>query len=205
MKKDLNEFLEETIRKVDKENHINWDSNTEVCSNILNYLKESKRNWNDIILIGHLLIDLAYRKAIVSLNKEDENVLILKKVLEKNRNKNNDMSNISRDNMLLVSAYHGEPLSEINVDISSSKLISVNLKRRFSILAKYDFRCAYCGRSPPEVRLELEHVHPISKGGKSKEDNLVPACNECNSGKRADTIQEIKDKANKKIIVQSVQ
>ena len=42
----------------------------------------------------------------------------------------------------------------------------------------------YCGRSPPEVKLQLDHIFPVSKGGTNKLSNLVPACFECNNGKR---------------------
>lgn len=41
--------------------------------------------------------------------------------------------------------------------------------------------CAYgCGRSA----IGLDHIQPISLGGKSEPSNLVPACKPCNSGKR---------------------
>jgi hypothetical protein len=56
-------------------------------------------------------------------------------------------------------------------------------KRRFRILQRYGFRCRYCGRPSPEVRLEIEHVVPISRGGTDAESNLVAACFDCNRGK----------------------
>ena len=34
------------------------------------------------------------------------------------------------------------------------------------------------------VKLEVDHVHPRSKGGSDSEDNLVTACFDCNQGKK---------------------
>lgn len=56
---------------------------------------------------------------------------------------------------------------------------------RIRILERDGFRCVYCGRKPPEVALEVDHVLPLAKGGNSHSTNLVTACRECNNGKRA--------------------
>ena len=40
-------------------------------------------------------------------------------------------------------------------------------------------RCVYCG-SPAQ---QMDHVNPKSRGGSSDDDNLVPACAECNNAK----------------------
>jgi 5-methylcytosine-specific restriction endonuclease McrA len=33
-------------------------------------------------------------------------------------------------------------------------------------------------------KLTMDHLVPLSRGGKSKKGNLVPACKECNSKKK---------------------
>ena len=43
-------------------------------------------------------------------------------------------------------------------------------------------RCAYCGRG--EVKLEQEHIVPLSRGGEHSMRNLVPACKSCNTSKK---------------------
>jgi 5-methylcytosine-specific restriction endonuclease McrA len=58
------------------------------------------------------------------------------------------------------------------------------VKLRFQILERDGFTCRYCGRKPPEVVLQIDHVVPVSKGGFATTDNLVTACRECNNGKR---------------------
>lgn len=55
---------------------------------------------------------------------------------------------------------------------------------RFIVLSRDGFRCGYCGRGPKDgVTLEVDHVHPRSKGGTDALDNLVTACWDCNRGK----------------------
>jgi 5-methylcytosine-specific restriction endonuclease McrA len=44
-------------------------------------------------------------------------------------------------------------------------------------------RCQYCGRVFPQRELNLDHVVPLSKGGKSTWDNVVCACIPCNTRK----------------------
>jgi 5-methylcytosine-specific restriction endonuclease McrA len=56
-----------------------------------------------------------------------------------------------------------------------------------TLLAKYDGHCAYCGK---EVKLTLDHVIPLSKGGKHSIDNVVPACLHCNDSKGARTPEQ---------------
>ena len=51
-----------------------------------------------------------------------------------------------------------------------------------AILKQYRYRCAYCDKKMKN--LHAEHVIPISKGGGTTPDNIVPACISCNSRKR---------------------
>ena len=60
---------------------------------------------------------------------------------------------------------------------------SMNLKLRYKILSRDKFSCKLCGRTAKETKLEVDHIIPISKGGKSTEDNLRTLCFECNRGK----------------------
>jgi 5-methylcytosine-specific restriction endonuclease McrA len=41
-------------------------------------------------------------------------------------------------------------------------------------------RCQYCGKKFPSSELSLDHVIPISRGGKSTWENVVCACLPCN-------------------------
>lgn len=50
-----------------------------------------------------------------------------------------------------------------------------------AILLRFGFKCAYCGILT--ARLTIDHVIPISKGGSNSRENIVPACQSCNSKK----------------------
>lgn len=46
--------------------------------------------------------------------------------------------------------------------------------------------CCYCGRTMRKgERLTRDHLEPVSQGGCSTQDNIVPACSSCNSSKGA--------------------
>lgn len=45
-------------------------------------------------------------------------------------------------------------------------------------------KCHYCGQKTPASELTMDHVVPLSRGGKSVKNNVVPACKECNNKKK---------------------
>ena len=59
----------------------------------------------------------------------------------------------------------------------------VSNKMRFEIYARDGYRCKICGRTDREVNLEIDHIKPIAKGGKSTYDNLQTLCVYCNKEK----------------------
>jgi len=44
--------------------------------------------------------------------------------------------------------------------------------------------CHYCGRAFPPRGLTMDHVVPVSRGGKTIRGNVVPCCKECNNAKK---------------------
>lgn len=44
--------------------------------------------------------------------------------------------------------------------------------------------CYYCGCQVGRANLTMDHLVPLSRGGKSRKGNLVPACKECNNKKK---------------------
>lgn len=58
-------------------------------------------------------------------------------------------------------------------------------KMRFDILERDHYRCQICGRTAKEdgVKLHIDHIMPISLGGKTEWDNLQVLCQDCNLGK----------------------
>jgi len=56
------------------------------------------------------------------------------------------------------------------------------------LLEKWGHKCAYCGAE--NVPLEIEHLHPKSKGGTNSITNLVIACHKCNEKKGTQDVRE---------------
>lgn len=55
----------------------------------------------------------------------------------------------------------------------------VRLSRR-NIFLRDGYRCQYCGRRPAQRELNLDHIHPRSRGGPTTWENLVCCCRTCN-------------------------
>ncbi|MBO7273350.1 MAG: topoisomerase DNA-binding C4 zinc finger domain-containing protein, partial [Clostridia bacterium] len=83
-----------------------------------------------------------------------------------------------------------ESVSRSRMDRDTYKKISavergeVSDSLRYDILNRDNFTCVICGASARQgVRLHVDHVIPIAKGGKSTPDNLRTLCERCNIGK----------------------
>jgi 5-methylcytosine-specific restriction endonuclease McrA len=45
-------------------------------------------------------------------------------------------------------------------------------------------KCYYCGSTTAPKALTMDHIVPISRGGKSTRGNVVPCCKTCNNAKK---------------------
>lgn len=63
---------------------------------------------------------------------------------------------------------------------------NINLRLRFLVMKRDNFKCQICGRSPsttPNLTLHVDHIKPWSKGGETLIENLQTLCSDCNLGK----------------------
>lgn len=86
----------------------------------------------------------------------------------------------------------GEIIFEIPLVIKLVKVIRLIYKNKVpfskrNIMVRDGFRCMYCGTSS---KLTIDHVIPVSKGGKNNFDNCVTACQPCNNKKGNRTPRE---------------
>ena len=75
-------------------------------------------------------------------------------------------------------------LSENNECHKTSR--DINLRLRFRVLQRDNFKCCACGASPakdPAVELHVDHIMPWAKGGETVLENLQTLCSKCNLGK----------------------
>lgn len=59
----------------------------------------------------------------------------------------------------------------------------ISKKMRFEVFKRDSFTCQYCGKSSPDVVLEVDHLKPVASGGKNNLLNLITSCYDCNRGK----------------------
>jgi len=72
--------------------------------------------------------------------------------------------------------------------------MSISKKIRFEVFKRDGFQCAYCGKTPPEAILEVDHIIPKSKKGEDDINNLITSCFDCNRGKRDISLNRIPNK-----------
>lgn len=62
---------------------------------------------------------------------------------------------------------------------------SLSKKLRFEVFKRDSFTCQYCGKSAPDVILNVDHIKPVKNKGTNDILNLITSCFDCNSGKSA--------------------
>jgi hypothetical protein len=60
-------------------------------------------------------------------------------------------------------------------------------KLRFQVMVRDSYTCQICGVKPngqdDTAVLHIDHIFPVSKGGRTELNNLTTLCDKCNSGK----------------------
>ena len=81
-------------------------------------------------------------------------------------------------------------LNAINHECTLKEYNSKNQRRlmtnvlRQKIINRDNYTCQNCGKyMPDEVGLHVDHIIPVSKGGKTVESNLQVLCSKCNGSK----------------------
>ncbi|MFJ2032640.1 RNA-guided endonuclease IscB [Streptosporangium sp. NPDC087985] len=78
----------------------------------------------------------------------------------------------------------GRPL--VGVEYQQGTLAGYEVREY--LLAKWGRTCAYCGVQ--DVPLNIDHIHPRSRGGSDRISNLALACIPCNQAKNATPVQK---------------
>ena len=69
--------------------------------------------------------------------------------------------------------------------------MAVSKRVRFEVFKRDRFACQYCGRRPPDVVLEVDHIIPRVEGGPDDIHNLTTACLPCNRGKAGVPLENV--------------
>jgi predicted restriction endonuclease len=72
-----------------------------------------------------------------------------------------------------------------NKERASYQRSLMSMSLRYDVLKRDNYKCCICGASArmDGVKLEVDHIKPISKGGKTVLNNLQTLCMDCNRGK----------------------
>ena len=84
-------------------------------------------------------------------------------------------------------------INEVNEEKKERNTRQAKIKReralmtdslRYEILKRDNYKCQICGSTAADgVKLEIDHIIPVSKGGKTVPENLRVLCDRCNRGK----------------------
>lgn len=66
---------------------------------------------------------------------------------------------------------------------SSDLRKGINLKLRYQIFKRDNYRCVICGNNAQDAVLMIDHIIPVVQGGHNNENNLRTLCRKCNLGK----------------------
>lgn len=88
----------------------------------------------------------------------------------------------------------------------AKKRKGLSKKTRFDVFKRDGFKCQYCGRTPPQIILQVDHIIAVASGGGDDDTNLLTSCEDCNSGKGArdlsqapESVQEVMRKKREKV------
>ena len=98
------------------------------------------------------------------------------------------VNNENDDSTTVEEASTATPNIATNIETLSEHITNrnINLRLRFLVMKRDNFKCCICGASPakdPSVEVHIDHILPWSKGGETTIDNLQTLCSKCNLGK----------------------
>lgn len=96
---------------------------------------------------------------------------------------------VQKDYRVIVDGSVSNEIFLMGIPRKNGKRKCVTTKDRFRVFRNDGFRCVSCGRSPEDgAKLQVDHIIPVSRGGKNRMSNYQTLCQDCNLGKMTDTV-----------------
>lgn len=83
----------------------------------------------------------------------------------------------------MVLEYDLLPVDESHIKIEKAKARELRQSQWWKN-QRGNGQCHYCKKRFPVKTLTMDHIVPVSRGGKSVRKNVVPCCKECNNKKK---------------------
>ena len=85
----------------------------------------------------------------------------------------------------LTKDFKRPSIQQYKKEVEPSQCDRMTPALRSAILERDKFTCCDCGRNAYDgVKVDVDHIVPVSKGGKTIKGNLQTLCEECNIAKR---------------------
>lgn len=133
--------------------------------------KIEKRKYNEIILKPTIKFEVVVKLTQTKINGEyvtsktrKFDIVEIENLIDRLNDKSNNR-------------FNDEAVWKSIVSVERARLSN---KMRFAIYKRDNNRCIKCGSS---INLEIDHIIPIAKGGKTTMDNLQTLCKDCNKNK----------------------
>ena len=88
--------------------------------------------------------------------------------------------------------WHDDLKKKIHISVEKEKARELRKSRWWQTLIT-SANCYYCEVKLAPSEVTMDHILPISRGGKSTRGNVVPACKSCNTKKQSLTPVEWHD------------
>lgn len=72
-----------------------------------------------------------------------------------------------------------------------AKRKNLSKRTRFEVFKRDSFTCQYCGRTPPDALLVVDHLVAVANGGTDDILNLITSCETCNQGKSDKPVTQV--------------
>lgn len=95
-----------------------------------------------------------------------------------------DEARIVRTKQYLLDHRDKTRLYTVNYRARKRKATGIFTPKEWEALKRaYNYTCLNCKRIEPVIKLEPDHIIPLSRGGSNSIDNIQPLCRNCNAQK----------------------
>ncbi len=123
-------------------------------------------------------------------------------------NRNYDIKN-RKDRVVyfdeLISIYNEWKNNKKYAQTSKKERKLMNNQLKDEVLKRDGYKCCVCGKTEADgIKLEIDHIIPVSRGGQTTISNLQTLCNECNLKKGIQDNDLYKEKYNNNVLKQKL-